>query len=202
MFRRRSFAVIPAAGRSVRMGTPKLLLPISGQLLIERTLEVWCASGVDRVAVVCRSDDDDVQAICRQFPVEVASAPKSTRDMRASLEIGVAQLEAVAGPRDGDALVVAPADMPRLSVEAINAVLRAFAASKGEIVLPTYQGRDGHPVEMAWRRTQQLRDLPSGAGLNCMVLSSAVRRVVWHDDAVTRDLDTPDDWRRLIWSRQ
>ena len=40
----RSFAVVPAAGRSRRMGRPKLLLPWGESTIIQQVLGAWRAS--------------------------------------------------------------------------------------------------------------------------------------------------------------
>ena len=45
-------AVVPAAGRSQRMGRPKLLLPIDGEPLIVRVVTALREGGAERVVVV------------------------------------------------------------------------------------------------------------------------------------------------------
>ncbi|HMP05911.1 MAG TPA: NTP transferase domain-containing protein, partial [Lacipirellulaceae bacterium] len=67
----RSFAIVPAAGRSVRMGAPKLLLPVAGRPLIDHVLAAWSASRSTRIVVVVRGDDHALATRCRQFPVEL-----------------------------------------------------------------------------------------------------------------------------------
>ena len=61
----RFFGVIPAAGRSVRMGEPKLLLPWRDGTLIEHVLAQWLASRVACVTVVVHPDDQELAAVCR-----------------------------------------------------------------------------------------------------------------------------------------
>jgi molybdenum cofactor cytidylyltransferase len=53
----RSFAIVPAAGRSARMGAPKLLLPLGDRPVIDWVLAAWTASRVTRTVVVVRADD-------------------------------------------------------------------------------------------------------------------------------------------------
>ena len=50
----RSFAIIPACGRSVRMGTPKLLMPWKDSTVIEAVLAAWEQSQIDEIVVVVR----------------------------------------------------------------------------------------------------------------------------------------------------
>ena len=62
----RFFGVIPAAGRSVRMGEPKLLLPWRDGTLIEHVLAQWLASRVACLTVVVHPEDVELAAICRR----------------------------------------------------------------------------------------------------------------------------------------
>src|SRR5690606_37389168 len=48
----RSFAILPAAGQSRRMGAPKLLLPWGETTLIGEVIRSWKDSRVDQVLVV------------------------------------------------------------------------------------------------------------------------------------------------------
>ena len=52
----RAFAIVPAAGRSTRMGRPKLLLPWSDGSMIESQLRAWRASRVAAVAARAAND--------------------------------------------------------------------------------------------------------------------------------------------------
>ncbi len=67
----RSFAIVPAAGRSVRMGRPKLNLPWGESTVLEHVVQAWLASRVDRVIVVVRRDDERLDELCRSLGVEV-----------------------------------------------------------------------------------------------------------------------------------
>ena len=60
----KSFAVIPAAGLSRRMGEKqKLLLPWGDATLIEHVLRAWLDSRIDRIVLVSRRDDRDLHRV-------------------------------------------------------------------------------------------------------------------------------------------
>ena len=63
----RSFAVIPAAGRSQRMGQPKLLLPWGRTTVIEHVLGVWRASRVTHTVIVVHPDDKFLAELSHQL---------------------------------------------------------------------------------------------------------------------------------------
>src|SRR5215468_2464915 len=52
-------AIVPAAGRSVRMGRPKLVLTIGGQTVLARVVKALRAGGAGRVVVVAPPADSD-----------------------------------------------------------------------------------------------------------------------------------------------
>ena len=52
-----------AAGRSQRMGAPKLTAPFAGTTLLDRALDAACAGGVGHVAVVTGANRSGVQAV-------------------------------------------------------------------------------------------------------------------------------------------
>ncbi len=61
----RAFAVgviILAAGRSARMGRPKLLLPWGGTSVLGHLIRQWRALDAKQIAVVCARDDGAMQA--------------------------------------------------------------------------------------------------------------------------------------------
>src|SRR6266403_85663 len=55
-------AVLLAAGRSSRMGRPKLLLPWGATSVLGHLLDQWQALKSEQIAVVCAADDLLVQA--------------------------------------------------------------------------------------------------------------------------------------------
>ena len=54
-------AVVLAAGRSERMGTQKLLLPLGGKPVIARVVDELLGSPVDHVLVVVGRDGDQIR---------------------------------------------------------------------------------------------------------------------------------------------
>jgi molybdenum cofactor cytidylyltransferase len=72
--------------------------------------------------------------------------------------------------------------------------------SKGaHIVIPTWQGRGGHPVLVDLKFRPELLYLPASGGLRALFESQreAVRRIPVDSPFVARDMDTWDDYRAL-----
>jgi molybdenum cofactor cytidylyltransferase len=197
-----TFAVIPAAGRSSRMGQPKLLLPWGGTTVIEHVLAAWRASRVDHVVVVVDPRDEALARLCAQCGVQVVVPQNPPAEMKDSVRLGLDWAKSC-HPQSGDAFLVAPADMPALTVELIDRLIEAHAASpQGPEGMPSiWAPRHGtkrlHPVLFPWPLAQEVAQLGAGEGLNALVERHPVKYVEAPQDAIAWDFDTPEDYQRL-----
>ena len=194
-------AIVPAAGRSARMGRPKLTLPLGGSVLIVRVIEALRGGGVDTIVVVGPPAGFEGSAELSRTIIEadarLVRPPAPTADMRASIELGLADLEAGPAP---EAVLIAPGDSPGLSADLVGLCLGRARAAPGSIVVPSHAGKRGHPLLLPWRIARTIRDLPEGAGVNALLAAHAESILVFEvpEAGAVADLDTPDDYRR--WS--
>ncbi len=193
----RSFAIIPAAGESRRMGTPKLLLPWGKSTVIETLLSAWLASQINRVVVVIRAFDEPLEERLRSLDVDVAIADPSPPDMKASVCVGLNHVCKHYCPAANDACLLAPADMPQLPTSIINAVLSHYDPDSPAICVPTIDGKRGHPLLVPVAMMAEIEHLPSNEGLNALLNRLGYERIECGQFATAgdwRDLDTPRDY--------
>ena len=193
----RSFAIIPAAGQSTRMGRSKLLLPWSGCTVIQCVLAAWRESGVCAVVTVVHPEDRALADCCRGAGSEVVVAKPPPREMKDSVCFGLDHLRRVHCPQEQDVWLMAPGDMPRLSSTLIQRLLSAHNPAAPAILVAARQGRRGHPVLFPWPFAGQVAGLGAEEGINAMLARNPVRQIECEDAAVLDDMDTPDDYRRL-----
>lgn len=193
----RSFAIVPAAGRSKRMRVPKLLLSWRGRPLLEHVLDAWRASRVDRVVLVVHPDDDEIATIGRAGCAEVVVPELPPEDMKASVLYGLEFIEQHEQPTSHDVWLVAPADMPRLPTSAINAVLDAHDQSRPRIIVPRYESRRGHPVLFPWKLAVEVEELAPKEGINRLLTLHEVHEIELSDRGILVDIDTKEDFDRL-----
>jgi molybdenum cofactor cytidylyltransferase len=192
-------AIVPAAGRSERMGRPKLILPIGGTTVIARLVRTLVEGGAEPVVVVTPPLDAPGAAVladeARSAGAIVVVAAERPADMRASFELGIVHLGGAAPPA---AVLLAPADSLGISAEVAAAVIACARANPTAIVIPACQGQRGHPIALPWPLAAQTRALPLGAGINALVALHAaeVIELPVADTRILDDLDTPDDYRR------
>jgi molybdenum cofactor cytidylyltransferase len=205
----RTFAILPAAGHSRRIGRPKLLLPLAdGRALIEHVLSAWRASSVDEIVVVIRRDDAPLARLCAGPCTTIVQPGVDPPDMKASIAAGIDHLREARQPTDADAWLVAPADMPLLTALSIDAVIAAYrqqlaerdaanANSSPRIVVPHHAGRRGHPVLLPWSIAAELDALGTDEGLKQLIARHPLLTIDVADAGILTDVDTPEDYARL-----
>jgi molybdenum cofactor cytidylyltransferase len=192
-------AIVPAAGLSTRMGRPKLTLPIDGVPLIARVVTALRQGGADTVVVVVPPAEqlgaDAVAEAALTAGAVVVVAEQPPPDMRASVELGLAQL--ALGPAPSTLLLV-PGDSPGVSSELVNRVIVRAITAPDAIVRPESTGHRGHPVALPWSLATEIPRLPPDAGVNTLIRANA-DRIIPVEVAEPRafvDLDTPEDYNR------
>ncbi|MEX0937425.1 MAG: nucleotidyltransferase family protein [Pirellulales bacterium] len=192
-----SFAIVPAAGRSTRMGRPKLLLPWRDGTVVEQVLSAWHASGVQHVLVIVHPEDELLADTCRAAGALLIVAEQPPPDMKASVVLGLQAIRVRFNPADRDAWLLAPADMPDLSPAVIDRLLAAHVPEDPRILVPVHAGRRGHPALFSWTLAARVESLASSDGVNRLFDDHAVQEIFCPAAALAPDVDTPDDYRRL-----
>jgi molybdenum cofactor cytidylyltransferase len=183
------------------MGRPKLLLPVGQVTVIELVLAALRSAGVRDILVVVAPDADALAGLAGSAGAHVLRLAKDTPDMRTTCLYGLAWIGEHFQPRDDDDWLLLPADHPTVRPEVASALI---AASKENIdktiFVPTFADRRGHPTLLRWSHVAALRLLPPGQGLNAFVRERGAEtcEIDWPNDEILRDLDTPEDYLRLV----
>lgn len=186
--------VLLAAGRSQRMGQPKLLLPWHGVQLVRHVAQTALQSPLDRLVVVVGHRAAHVEAALAGLPLEIVQNDQFMAGQSTSLRVGV---EAA---RSSDAIVVLLADQPLLQPATIAALRARYKRDRPAIVVPRYHGERGNPV--LWDRSmyERLRALSGDQG-GRGVLHEFADAVAWvdvDDPGIVLDVDTPTAYAQLL----
>ena len=196
-------AIVPAAGRSQRMGRPKLVLPIEGEPLLGRVVKALLKGGVDRVVVVGPPRDSEegpaVATLAQTAGALVVTPIVRPAEMRDSIEIG---LETLALPTAPMHVVLTPGDAAGITPAVVERLLGESARHPEKIAVPRCGARRGHPVVLPWIIAAQIPSLPRGQGVDALLarFQGVVVEVPVDDARVADDIDTPDDYRK--WNQQ
>lgn len=194
------FAVLPAAGKSSRMGRPKLALPLGERIILEHVLAALRQAEVAHALVVLGPHVRELARLAQEAGAHVCQLNEQTKDMRATVEHGLRWLEERFQPRPEDAWLLVPADHPALSSIVIGQLGQAWQTHpERSIFVPTFQGRRGHPLALAWQHVEGIRAHSADEGLNKYIRKHSA--VVWEvpvaNEEILWDLDTPEDYERL-----
>jgi molybdenum cofactor cytidylyltransferase len=194
-------AIVPAAGRSERMGQPKLLVEIGGEALIGRIATALRLGGADRVLIVVPPADSAegplLAAAARLAGAEVIIPRHRPSQMRESIELALAVLAGELPPRW---VILTPADCPAITANLVAALLEQAARQPDRMIVPVSGARRGHPIVLPWDLAAEIPRLPSGAGVNALSQQHAGRltELAVSIPDLGDDLDTPDDLSRWL----
>jgi molybdenum cofactor cytidylyltransferase len=194
----RIFALIPAAGRSRRMKSPKLSLPWNGSTVIEHLIQTLACPEVYATIVVVRPDDVELQTILRRTSVTIVVPDHEPPQMRDSIEIGLRAIREEYQPGPRDAWLLIPADHPLIEKAVLNAMLRAWRESSCSILVPKFGDHRGHPALLSWSMAEQIPRLPPNVGINALWHANPrlITELPTDHESVLADLDTPEDYAR------
>ena len=185
-------AVVPAAGKGERFGGGKLLTPIDGVPMIERTIRSLLDGGVKMVIVVLAPESEvspaSVAAIGDPRVRTVVNRDPS-KGMFSSIQAGLRLVPAGSNP-----VLILPADMPFVRRQTVAAIVKA-AQDGAEPISPTVDGRRGHPLALPACAPAALIAADPRESLNDVLrmLSLPRRELPVDDPGILRDIDTRRD---------
>jgi molybdenum cofactor cytidylyltransferase len=188
--------LILAAGESSRMGTPKATLAYRGHTFLELIVQTLREGGLERIVAVLGHQAEDIQRQVKLEAAQVVVNPDYRSGQTSSLQAGLRALIA----DDLEAVLLCLVDHPAVSAETVRRIVAAFRLRGAPVVIPTYQGRRGHPVLIGRQLFDELLGLACDAGADSVVrrYRPATQLVEVEDEGIVTDVDDPEGYRRLI----
>ena len=190
--------VVLAAGRSARMGTPKPLLDFRGRPFIIRILEALEALDLKLRLVVLGPDAPRVTPILAPHDCMVVETPDVTTGPIGSLRAALAALQ----PLHPAAVLAWPVDLPHVRLATVERLIDAYARGAAPAVVPAFGARRGQPViwDASLFEEIETSEAATRHGVNAVLCAHASRlvTVAVDDPAVLDDVNTPEDYERLV----
>ncbi|MGQ9369446.1 DVU_1551 family NTP transferase [Azospirillum sp. ST 5-10] len=188
-------AVVLAAGRSSRMGAFKPLLPFGGRSVLGHVVDGLRRGGVATIVVVYGHNAAAMAAAVADLGVAGVENPAYDRGMLSSVQAGIAAL-----PEEAAGCLVLPVDMPLVRPSTVARILRAAADTGAPLLHPVFAGRRGHPPFVARALFADVLAAAGPGGLRAVLERHAgeAREVEVFDGGCLRDMDEPDEHRRLV----
>ncbi len=182
-------AIVLAAGAGSRFGGHKLLATVEGRPILQHVLDRLAEASLEDVIVVTGDDADDVEAAITWRSERLVRNPDPGRGLSTSLQVGITALA-----EDAGAALIVLGDQPRLSVDAVRALLASPPTTDRPIVVPVYPDDGGRNPVLLRRSAFDLAASASGdRGLGPLLAANTdlVREVPVAGD--NPDVDTRAD---------
>lgn len=183
-------AIILAAGESRRMGVSKQLLPFAGKPMLECVIDAFTTPKVDEILVVLGYRAD---AIARHLGrARRVDNPDYKAGMFTSVQAGLREL-----PAGTKLVLLGLCDQPRLQCATVEKLIGRFA---GKILIPTFNGRQGHPLMFEARYAKEILALEEGLTLKHFLAShpDEITRSPVSDEGVLIDIDDRATYEREL----
>jgi molybdenum cofactor cytidylyltransferase len=195
-------AIVLAAGKSTRMGRPKALLPLAhGDTFLTRIIRTLQDSEVGDVVVVLGHEAEAIAASLAErglSPRIVINRDYETGQFSSLL----AGLRAIDRP-GVNAMLLTLVDVPLVSTSTVRAVVERYRATHAAVVRAVDGERHGHPVLIDRALFDAVRRADPTIGVKSIVRAhvSAAGDVEVDDEGAFLDIDTPEEYERLVSER-
>lgn len=185
-------AVIVAAGLSSRMKAFKPSLPFGDSTVANHTIAKLKKLNIDPITVVVGHKSEELKKNIFFDDIRYVHNEKySETQMFDSVILGVQDIMNLC-----DRIMIMPIDLPAILEETLKKVLSV----DGELVRTTFKGKAGHPIVITNNFAATLSSYRGNDGLRGAMESytSPITNVDVEDEAVYFDIDTPEEYSRLI----
>ena len=184
------------------MGRAKATLPLDAtDTFLTRIVRTFLEADVDDVVVVVGHEAD---AIVSSFsasglPARFVVNHDYDRGQWSSLVAGLGVVD-----RPGvSATLMTLVDVPLVTADTVRAVLACYRRTHAPVVRPTSGNRHGHPLLVDRSLFAELRAADPAAGAKPVIRAhaSAAGDIAVADEGAFRDIDTEEDYLRMISDR-
>ena len=181
--------ILLAAGKSERMGVPKVLMPFQSKTWVEfQSQQILKSRSVKEIIVVVRSEFRDQLENLKIPHLKIVDNSLENSEPWQSLEMAIAQ--GLQGP-----CLISPIDIPQ-HPEIIDQLVGAMSEKSHEgVFLPEFAGKAGHPILLGSINLQKFQKRPSR--LDHFLKTEMKIRIPVAIDWIHRNINTPVDLREF-----
>jgi molybdenum cofactor cytidylyltransferase len=188
-------AIILAAGRSTRMGQPKMLLPWGHTTVLGQVIECVQRAEIQDILVITGSMQDEVEKVASAYNVQTTqNVSFESKEMLSSIQCGLREQKA-----EVQSTLICLGDQPQVEERNVRRVCEAFFKSKSHLVVPSYHMRRGHPWLVARPLWGELLNMQSPRSPRDFLNAHAkeIEYVVVDTSSVIEDIDAPEDYLKF-----
>ncbi len=175
------------------MGRTKQLLPVSDRPAVALCAAALLDAGVADIVAVTGTDHEGIMDALAGLPLRYARNNDPESDMAGSVRVGLRALD----PAAVTGVLVSLSDHPLVAADTVRSLIRTHEEQQDIVLIPSCQGRRGHPSLFPFSVIQRIY---SAASLRDIIRDDSVKSIVLdlEDEGVFLDMDTPEDYRRIV----
>jgi molybdenum cofactor cytidylyltransferase len=171
--------IVLAAGSSARAGTFKMMMPLGTKKVLEHAVQ-GMNNVCSRIIVVAGFQIEQVRDLMVAYgKVEVVENAAYKSGMLSSIKAGVRNLA-------GERFFVLPGDIPLVPASVYTSLL----LDQSDIVVPTFEGKKGHPVLLNSSLAEEILKEPDASSLGRFVQRKGCSTLEVDEEAILWDVDT------------
>ena len=186
-------AVILAAGKSSRMGQPKMVLPWGHTTVIGKVITTLMNAGLNDLHVVTGDNQTILKKGLNGFPIEFVFNPDfADGEMISSVQIGLKSLLV-----KSEAALIVLGDQPQIETHVVLAIMDSYLSTRSEIVVPSYQMHRGHPWLVDKSLWGEIFELKQTDTLQNILRhhQEKINYISVNTPSIIQDLDTPEEYK-------
>ena len=187
-------AIVLAAGKSSRMGSNKLLLPLGGKPIIEIILDNLSKYST---IVVTGHRREDIEGLVRLRGLRTVYNSYYEQGMTTSFQTGLRNID------DVDAVFMVLSDTFGFKPSLLDEMVNKMESTGALLVSPVYEGKRGHPILVSNELFPEFLNMGENETMKNVIQRHEDRHEYVEGDIWTRiDLDTPEDYEKVkkLWA--
>jgi molybdenum cofactor cytidylyltransferase len=176
------------------MGQFKQLLQLGEKSFVEHCVENLLASRVGEIIIVTGHRESEVRAALATSAVRFVHNRDYRTGMASSIKCGVRAV-----PDNSKACLISLVDQPQIGPSVIDQLIDVYENARPRIIIPTFDGKGGHPIILDLSLKQEILEMDQSVGLRQVISvhSSEIARVEVFSHDVVEDCDLPEDYERI-----
>jgi len=189
--------IILAAGGALRFGKPKQTLAWRGKPFIQHVAETALAAGLSPVVLVSGAYAEVVEPCVDHLPLTITRNPDWQLGQSTSIQAGIRAL-----PSEAGAAIFLLADQPQVTTDVLRALVERHSLDLSPIVATQVQGQRANPVIFDRNTFPDLSSLEGDTGGRQLFSRYPGVYLPWHDERLLLDIDTQEDYNKLIEAQE
>jgi len=164
-----------------------------GRSFVRTVAQTAIESGLLPIIVITGSNAEQVEAELRDLNINIVRNSEWENGQGSSIKEAI-----FTTPSDCGGAVFLLADQPQVSTTVIHALKEKHAEGLFPIIAPMILDRRGNPVLFDRSTFSDLMAIEGDTGGRAIFHKHRVEYLPWHDDSLLLDVDTPEQYQRLI----